>query len=182
MCVCVTAGRAPEHPEADEGAAEEAESARPGERQPEERTQQGHPGPRQAGEPVQGAAKTQPLTQGTQQTLMRQTIKTFPSQLKGFFPSAGWRDTKDPLGGGEKEGGDFSFPGDAERHPESDGAAQREECQPPAGERRACRETEEAVWAIQAKRRGLWAAPTPACFCILMLLVGCNPQRCHYST
>lgn len=54
------------------------------------------------------------------------------------LPSAGGRDAKDPVGGGEKEGGDFSFPGDTERHPDSDGAAQREKRQPPTRERRAC--------------------------------------------
>lgn len=63
---CVTAGRTPEHPETDESSAEEAEPAGPGERQPEERAQQGHPGSQQAGEPLQGAAETQPHTQGTQ--------------------------------------------------------------------------------------------------------------------
>lgn len=63
--MCFTVGRAPKHPEADEGAAEEAEPAGPGERQPEERTQQGHPGSQQAGESVQGTAETQPHTQGT---------------------------------------------------------------------------------------------------------------------
>lgn len=63
----LTAGRAPEHPETDEGAAEETEPAGPGERQPEERAQQGHPGSQQAGESVQGAAETQPHSQGTKQ-------------------------------------------------------------------------------------------------------------------
>lgn len=63
--MCFTVGRAPKHPEADEGAAEEAEPAGPGERQPEERTQQGHPGSQQAGESVQGTTETQPHTQGT---------------------------------------------------------------------------------------------------------------------
>lgn len=64
----MTVGRAPDHPEAYEGPSEEAEPDCPGEGQPEERTQQGHPCPQQAGEPVQGAAETQPHTQGTQST------------------------------------------------------------------------------------------------------------------
>lgn len=63
----MTAGRTPQHPEADESAAEEAEPAGAGERQSEERAQQGHLGSQQAGEPLQGAAETQPHTQGTQQ-------------------------------------------------------------------------------------------------------------------
>lgn len=67
--MCFTVGRAPKHPEADEGAAEEAEPAGPGERQPEERTQQGHPCSQQAGESLQGAAETQPDTQGTDPVL-----------------------------------------------------------------------------------------------------------------
>lgn len=53
-----TVGRASEHPEANEGAAEEAEPAGSGEGQPEEWTQQGHPGPQQTGESVPGAAET----------------------------------------------------------------------------------------------------------------------------
>lgn len=63
----LTAGRAPEHPETDASAAEETEPVGPGERQPEERAQQGHPGSQQAGESVQGAAETQPHSQGTKQ-------------------------------------------------------------------------------------------------------------------
>lgn len=59
--------------------------------------------------------------------------------------SAGRRNAKNPAGGGEKEGGDFSFPGDAERYPGSDAAARREERQPSTGERRARREAEETV-------------------------------------
>lgn len=69
-------------------------------------------------------------------------------------PPAGGRDPEDPTGGGEEEGGDVPLPGDAERHPDSDGAAQREERQPAAGERRAGRETQEALRAVQAAGRG----------------------------
>lgn len=63
VCPC-SGGGAPEHSEADEGAAEEADSAGPGEGQPEERAQQGHPGPQQAGESLPGAAETQPDPEG----------------------------------------------------------------------------------------------------------------------
>lgn len=64
----VTAGGAPQHPEADASSAEEAEPGGPGERQPKERAQQSHLGTQQTGESVQGTAETQPHTKGTQLT------------------------------------------------------------------------------------------------------------------
>lgn len=74
--------------------------------------------------------------------------------------SAGRGHTENPAGGGEEEGGDVSFPGDAERHPGSDGAAQREKRQPAAGERRAGREAQETLRAVQAEGRGKsWSCP-----------------------
>ena len=68
--------------------------------------------------------------------------------------SAGGRGAKDAHGGGEKEGSDLSLPGDAVRHPVSDGAAQRKKCQPATGEHWARWETEEAVWTVQTAGGG----------------------------
>lgn len=65
LCLPLTAGGAPRHPEAGAGAAEEAERGDAGEGHAEERAQQGSAGSQQAGESVQGAAETQPLAQGT---------------------------------------------------------------------------------------------------------------------
>lgn len=67
---------------------------------------------------------------------------------------AGGRDPENPARGGKEEGGDFSFPGDAERHPDSDGAAQREKRQPSTREHRAGRKTQEAVRTVQTAGRG----------------------------
>lgn len=64
------------------------------------------------------------------------------------FPSAGWRCAKNTSGGGEEERSHNSFSVHTEWHPDSDGAAQREERQPPTGERRAGGKAEEALWAV----------------------------------
>lgn len=70
-----------------------------------------------------------------------------------LYLAGGWCATC-PIGGGEKERGDFTFPGDTEWHPGSDGAAQWAECKPETGEHGAGRQTQEAYWAVWAQRGG----------------------------
>lgn len=76
------------------------------------------------------------------------------SSIIFLFAFAGGRGAKNASGGGEKEGSDIPFPGDPEWHPDSDGAAQREERQSAAREHGASRETEEALRTVQTTRGG----------------------------
>ena len=77
-------------------------------------------------------------------------------------PPPGGGGAADAAGGGEEEGGDVPLPGDAAGHPVSDGAAQREERQPAAGEHRAGRQAQQALPTVQAPRRGgRGSAPVP---------------------